>query len=126
MKKIVSFIFIATFTSCSYFFQLSSDKELTQKINSEYLKEQKPIDLTKLTNFDWDNYIVIYCYQNVKQTAKKYNVDLSNISENGIYASDSFILLVFIKDNKSIKICEVKTNTKFNENRLLKINIEKK
>ncbi len=107
--------------SCNSFFQLSSDKELTEKINSEYLKEKKTIDLSKLTNFEWDNYIVIGCYQNVIQVAKKYNIDLSNISENGIESSDWFIVLVFIKDKKSIKICEVKMDTKFNENKLLKI-----
>ena len=120
MKKILIFIFIATLTSCNFFFQLSSDKELTEKINSEYSKNKKPIDLTRITNFDWDNYIVIGCYQDVEQVGKKYNIDLSNISENGIRSSDWFILLVFIKDKKSIKICEVKMDTKFTENKLLK------
>ncbi len=122
MKKIILLIFIASLTSCSFFSQLSSDTELTEKINSEYKKEKKPIDLSKLTNFDWDNYIVIGCYQNVEQVGKKYNIDLSNISENAISSSDWFILLVFIKDKKSIKICEVKMETRFNENKLLKAN----
>ena len=115
-------MFMTTFTSCVLFFQLHSDKELTEKINSEYVKEKKPIDLIKLTNFDWDNYIVIGCYQNVEQVGEKYKIDLSNISENGISSSDWFILLVFIKDKKSIKICEVKMDTKFDENKLLKLN----
>jgi hypothetical protein len=122
MKKIILLIFITSLTSCAFFFQLSSDKELTEKINSEYEKEQKPIDLSKLTNFDWDNYIVIGCYENVEQVGKKYKIDLSNISENAISSSDWFILLVFIKDKKSIKICEVKMETRFNENKLLKAN----
>ena len=122
MKKIILLIFITSLTSWAFFFQLSSDKELTEKINSEYEKEQKPIDLSKLTNFDWDNYIVIGCYENVEQVGKKYKIDLSNISENAISSSDWFILLVFIKDKKSIKICEVKMETRFNENKLLKAN----
>lgn len=122
MKKIFLIIFIGTLTSCNFFFQLRSDKNLTEKINSKYLEEKKPINLTKITDFDWDNYLVIGCYQNVEQVAKKHKVDLSNISENGIRSSDWFILLVFIKDKKSIKICEVKMDTKFDENKLLKAN----
>ncbi len=122
MKKVFLFIFITIFTSCNFFFQLSSDVDLTGKINSEYSKEKKPIDLTKLAKFKWDNYIVIGCYQNVEEVGKKYKIDLSNISGNGISSSDFFILLVFIKNKKSIKICEVKMDTKFNENKLLKLN----
>lgn len=122
MKKVFLIVLIATLTSCNFFFQLSSDEDLTEKINSEYAKDKKPIDLTKLTNFEWDNYIVIGCYQNVEEVGKKYKIDLSNISRNGISSSDWFILLVFIKSKKSIKICEVKMGTKFNENKLLKLN----
>lgn len=120
MKKIILFIFIASFTSCNSFFQLNSDKELTEKINSEYLKEKKPIDLTKITDFEWDNYIVIGPYQIPEEVGKKYNIDLSNISEYET-ADDSKNLLVFIKNKKSIKICLVKGRTKFIENKLLKI-----
>ena len=122
MKKLILILFIATLSSCHFIFQLRSDKDLTEKINLEYLKEKKPVDLTKLTNFDWDNYIVIDCYQNVEKVEKKYNIDLSNISENGISSSDWFVVLVFIKDKKSIKICQVKQDTKFNENKLNIVN----
>ena len=121
MKKIFLFIFITTFTSCNTFFQLSSDKELTEKINSKYSKEKKPIDLTELTNFDWDNYMVIVCcYQIPEEVGKKYNVDLSNISEY-VTADDSKSVLVFIKNKKSVKICGIKVGTEFTENKLLKI-----
>lgn len=123
MKKTLLILFFYIFSSCSTFSQLASDKELTEKINTAYLKENKPIDLNTLTNFDWDNYIVISCYQNVGKVEKKYKIDLSNISENGINSSDWYVLLVFIKDKKSIKICEVKMDTRFTENRLLKVNL---
>lgn len=122
-KKILLTFIIATLTSCS-FFQLRCDKELTEKINSKYLKEKKSIDLTKITTFNWDSYIVIGCYEDVEQVGKRYNIDLANISENGISSSDWFILLVFIKNKKSIKICEVKIDTKFTANKLLKENLE--
>jgi hypothetical protein len=118
MKKIILFIFIATFTSCNSFFQLSEDKQLTEKINLEYLKEKKPIDLTKITDFKWDNYIVIGPYQIPQEVGKKYKLDLSNISEYET-ADDSKSLLIFLKNKKSMKICAVRA--KFRENKLLKI-----
>lgn len=118
MKKNILFIIIAIFTSCSSFFQLSSDIELSEKINSEYLKEKTPIDLSRITDFEWDNYIVIGPYQIPKEVEKIYNLDLSNISEYAT-TNDSKSLLVFIKNKKSIKICSIRA--KFSKNKLLKI-----
>jgi hypothetical protein len=60
MKKLIIIIFIGIFSSCNYFFELSSDKDLTEKINTKYLNERKPIDLTKITDFEWDNYIILF------------------------------------------------------------------
>jgi hypothetical protein len=118
MKKIILLIFITTLSSCNSFFQLSSDKELTDKINSEYLKEKKPIDLTKITDFEWDNYIILFPYSIPEEEGKNYNIDLSNISQYET-ADDSQRILVFIKNKKSIKICAVQAE--FSENKLLKI-----
>ena len=118
MKKIILLIFIAILSSCNSFFQLNSDKELTYKINSEYLKENKPIDLTKITDFEWDNYIILTPYSIPEEVEKKYNVDLSNISQYET-VDDSKTILVFIKNKKSIKICTVRAA--FSENKLLKI-----
>ena len=110
MKKITIVILIISLTSCNFLFQIYSDKKLTENINSEYLKNKKPINLRKLTNFEWDKFIVIGCYQNIKQIEKENNLDLSNIYYNGIESSDWFELLVFLKDKKSIKICEINMN----------------
>lgn len=117
MKRIILLLVITSFTSCNFFSQLSSDTELTEKINSEYLKERKPIDLTKLTDFEWDNYLVIGPYQIREEVEKKYNLDLSNISEYAT-ADDSKKLLVFIKNKKSVKICSIRAA--FSDNKLLK------
>ena len=117
-KEIILFIFITTLSSCNYFFQLNSDKDLTDKINSEFLKENKPIDLTKITDFEWDNYIILMPYSSPERVEKKYNLDLSNISKYETI-DDSKTILVFIRNKKSIKICAVRA--KFSENQLLKI-----
>ena len=73
MKKIFLIIFIVTLTSCDSFFQLNFDSDLTDKINSEYLKEKKPVDLDNLTDFEWDNYIIIYPYSIPEEIGKKQN-----------------------------------------------------
>ena len=121
MKKIILILFVISTSSCSYFNQLDSDKNLAFKIEKQFKIEQKAVDLTKLTDFDWDNYFVVGCYGNIEQIALKNNLDLSNISENNIESSDWFILLVFIKNRKSIKICEIKRNIKFAENKELRL-----
>ena len=120
MKKTFLIIFIVSLTSCESFFQLNFDRDLTHKIKSEYLKEKKPIDLDNLTDFEWDNYFIIYPYSIPEEIEKKHKIDLSNLSEY-VAIDDSKLVLVFIKNKKSIKICQIKYRVEFNEKKLLKI-----
>ena len=119
MKRFISISVILILSSC-HLNQLSFDENLTNKINSQYKSQKKPIDLTELTDFEWDNYIVIGPYQIPEKVEIKYQINLSNISEYAT-ANDSNSLLVFIKNKKSIKICEIRPRTKFKEKKLLKI-----
>ena len=121
MKIITILFIIVTLNSCTYSTQLSSDKDLTEMINSQFLSKKKPIDLTKITKFDWNNYIIIDCYETVKIVGEKNNLDLSNIYENSIESSDSFLLLVFLKNRKSIKICEINRDILLTNDKLLTI-----
>lgn len=120
MKKIISFIVIKSLVSCTSFFQLSLDEELTKKITVEYLREKKPVDLNKITDFDWDNYLIITEYQTPRELSKNYNVDLSNISQN-ISAHMMCNTLVFIKNKKSIKICDLYYGVAIDKNKRLEI-----
>ena len=115
------FFIVISLNSCTYFTQLSSDSCLTEIINSKSLVSKKPIDLVKIAKFDWDNYIIIGCYQPVKIFGEKNNLDLSNIYENSIEYEDSFLLLVFLKNKKSIKICEINRGIQFTKNKLLRV-----
>jgi hypothetical protein len=119
MKKITLILLMIIVASCNSISQLSFDKDLENKINLKFNTEKKPINLTEITDFEWDNYIVIGCYQIPREVGKIYNVDLTNISEYAT-SNDSNNLLVFIKNKKAIKICEIKINIKFEEDRLLK------
>ena len=120
MKKIIVLLFIISFVSCGSFFQLSPDKELANKIRLEYLKEKKPVDLKKITDFDWDNYLIILVYEVPSQVGKKYNIDLSNISEY-VASDEGQITLVFIKNKKAIKFCNLSCGVGIDKNKNLKM-----
>ena len=119
MRKIILISIILIFSSCDFFNQLSFDEDLTSIINLKYSNEKAPVDLIKITDFDWDNYIMIGSYQIPNSIGKKYDIDLSNISK---YASsdDTKFLLVFIKNKKAIKICLLNNNVKITKTKILK------
>ena len=119
MRKIILISIILIFSSCDFFNQLSFDEDLTSIINLKYSNEKVPVDLIEITDFDWDNYIIIGSYQGPDSIGKKYDIDLSNISK---YASsdDTKFLLVFIKNKKAIKICLLNNNVKITKTKILK------
>jgi hypothetical protein len=119
MRKILLISIILIFSSCDFFNQLSFDEDLTSIINLKYSNEKVPVDLIEITDFDWDNYIVIGSYQVPDSIGKKYDIDLSNISK---YASsdDTKYLLVFIKNKKAIKMCLFNNNVKITKTKILK------
>lgn len=105
-------------SSCHFLNQLSIDKVLTSKINLQYSKEKQPVNIIKITDFEWDNYIIIDSYQIPDKVGEEYDIDLSNISK---YASsdDTKFLLVFIKNKKAIKMCQLNSNVKISKERLI-------
>lgn len=108
MRKliIIGTIFL-TFFSCQYLNQLNSDNSLTEKIESKFKSESEIIDLNNLSEFDWDNLLILGPYSVIDNIEKELNLDLENIRENGIEYDDSINLLVFLKNGKSVKISEV-------------------
>jgi hypothetical protein len=104
MKKI--FILLTTLlfmTSC----QLKSDKFLTKIIETKIKDNPTKIDLTLIDKLDYDKLLILEPYSNIEKTQTELNVDLSNINGNQIHLSDGINLLVFLKNNKSIKISEL-------------------
>ena len=116
MKKLIflSLMFIA----CEFNSQLNFDENLEAKIIKKYKKDYMPVELVKLTNFNWDSYIIIGPYQNLDRIENEYDLDLSNISEYAT-SDDSKNYLIFIKNKKSIRICKIPGQIKFSENKLL-------
>lgn len=118
MKKIIVLLFIISFISCDSLFQLSPDIELAHKIRLEYLKEKQPVDLKKITDFDWDHYLIIFVYEVPSYVGKKYNVDLSNMPEHGACDEGQFTL-VFIKNRKALKYCDLSCAVGIDRNKIL-------
>lgn len=118
MKKIILISIVLIIISCHFSNQLNFDENLTSKIITQYSIAKEPIELTKITNFEWDNYITITPYQIPDKVAEKYKINLSNISK---YSSsdDTKFLLVFIKSNKAIKMCRLNADIKLSKNKIL-------
>ena len=108
MRKLITIgtIFLTVF-SCQYLSQLNSDKTLTKKIEAEFKSESEIIDLTKLNSFEWNELLILGPYSVIDNVEKELNLDLENIRENGIKYSDSINLLIFLNNDKSVKISEV-------------------
>tara|TARA_B110000902_G_C13789512_1_gene391488 strand:- start:9 stop:425 length:417 start_codon:yes stop_codon:yes gene_type:complete len=109
MKKIIiiGIIFISII-SFGYLFQLENDINLAEKIETELNSKNNKVDLAKATDFEWDSLIILGPYSQVEKIEKEFNLNLSNIRQNGIKYSDYYDLVVFLKDKKSVKIVELK------------------
>ena len=109
MKKIIGIGILFFFlTSCGYLFQLENDKKLAEKIETELNSENGTVDFAKVTDFEWDSLIILGPYSVVDEIEKEFNLNLTNIRQNGIEYSDFYDLVVFLKDKKSVKIVELK------------------
>lgn len=106
MKKTIIMAFCLIF-SCQNFFQLESDEILSERIKKEIHKENNIINFSSLTNFDWDNLIILGPYTSIEDIEKEFDLDLTNINQNGIAYSDHSNLIVFLKKKKSTKIVEI-------------------
>ena len=67
------------------------------------------MDLSKLTDFEWDSIIILGPYTNSETIEKQLNIDLSNIRYNAIKHIDFYPLLVFLKNKKSVRITKLRS-----------------
>ncbi len=105
-KIVICILFLSI--SCQYIFQLENDENLNKKILKELYSERGVSDFSKITDFEWDNLIILGPYCIIDQVETNLNLNLTNIRQNGIRHSDSYDLIVFLKNKKSVKIVELK------------------
>ena len=51
--------------------------------------------------------MIVGPYTVVEDIEKEFDLDLSNIRENGISYSDHYDLIIFLRDRKSVEIVEI-------------------
>lgn len=85
--------------------QLEADQTLQKKVEEE-IRSQSKVNFVELTDFEWDEMITLGPYSQVEKVADSLNLNLSNIKNNGISGSDSFTLVVFLQNKKSVRIIE--------------------
>lgn len=82
-----------------------NDYLLESKISGEIL-QNKELKLSAYNEFEWDSLIIIEPYSNLEKIASEKNLNLSNIN-NSIESLDDINLLIFLKDKKAVKTCEL-------------------
>ena len=118
--KVLSLLIIWSLNACNNLFQLNSDKDLTKIIEAKIKDNPEKISLSNIEDLDYDKLLILEPYSNIEKTEKSLNVDLSNISQNNIHSLDDINLLVFLKNNKSIKISELsRLNGDFGDYKIL-------
>ena len=118
--KVLSLLIIWSLTACNNLFQLNSDKDLTKIIEAKIKDNPEKISLSNIEDLEYDKLLILEPYSNIEKTEKSLNVDLSNISQNNIHSLDDINLLVFLKNNKSIKISELsRLNGDFGDYKIL-------
>lgn len=107
MKKIIVLLLATTLVNYKYLSLLHSDKNLTKKIEAEFLSGVKIVDFSNFDTFAWDELLILGPYSSIDLYEKKLQLNLENIREHKIEMYDSFNLIVFLKNGKSVKISEL-------------------
>ncbi len=64
------------------------------------------LNLSKLTDFDWDSLLILPPYTSEERIEHKLNVNLSSVKNVGISSRDDIDLLVFFKEKRAIRMVE--------------------
>jgi len=109
-KKIFIGVCLFLCGSCQQTEQLYSDRELTQVLEKEFGTHSDTVDLTGIDYFKWDQLVILPPYSDVQKVGRELDLNFKIINQNFIKLSDSYNLLVFIKDDKVVKIAELSRN----------------
>lgn len=106
-KKIFIGVCLFLCGSCQQTEQMYSDRELTQVLEKKFGTNSDAVDLTGIDYFEWDQLVILPPYSDVRELGKELDLNFKIINQNFIKLSDSYNLLVFIKDKKVVKIAEL-------------------
>ncbi|ADQ82982.1 hypothetical protein J5295_09675 [Riemerella anatipestifer] len=100
-KTLITLILCFAIFSCN-----KNDYILESKISAEII-QKKELNLSNYNDFEWDSLIIISPYSSLEKIATENKLNLENVSES-IESLDDINLIIFLKDRKAVKTCELK------------------
>jgi len=102
-------LLIPLFFSCgqsSKSYEILNDTEHLNLLKKEIISGKKIIRFESIMKFEWDSMIILTPYSWPEKVGEKHNVDLKSIERFGIKSRDDINLIVFLKNNKPIRVIE--------------------
>ena len=90
--------------SCQGSSRLRSDARLVSIIEEKIVKDDQNIDFSNIGLIDWDSVMFFGPYSDMERINASSEIDFKNIEHNLIRHHDSFYLIVFLKNQKSMAI----------------------
>lgn len=100
----LAFLCFTFFLSCK---KIQSDKILEHKIKAIVTENKDSVlDLETITDFDWENVLILGPYSNPEMVERNLGIDLSSIMHSGIESRDDINQIVFLKKNAIVRMVE--------------------
>lgn len=100
----LTFLCFILFLGCK---KLESDKVLEHKIKQAVTKGKPTVlDLNAITDFEWNEILILTPYTNPKEIENNLGIDLSSIKHSGIQSRDDINLILFLKDKDVVRMVE--------------------
>ncbi|KXX70805.1 hypothetical protein [Flammeovirga sp. SJP92] len=99
-NHLLSILLSALLFSCG----LSNDQQLEEKLRQEITSGKKTIEFEKLTNFEWENLLILGPYSQIKNIEKELDVDLCEIEHFNVQTRDDVNLIVFMVGRQPVNV----------------------
>jgi len=76
-------------------------------LEQKVINDDQSLELSDIDLFEWDSVMLFGPYSNLEFENSRLDVNLDNIEHNLIKDHDSFNLIVFLKEGKSVEIAEL-------------------
>ena len=86
--------------------KVSNDKEHLELLKKEIISGKEIIRFESIMKFDWESLIILTPYSWTEQVGKDNKIDLTSIEHFGIESRDDINLIVFLKNNKPVRVIE--------------------
>lgn len=106
VKTCVFLICITTIVSCENNRLVRLQSHVNEVIAKDQLHGKVSLKMDTIASFEWDSLIFVGPYSNLEKISEKERIDLDKIPKT-IEDHDSFMLLVFLHDNKGVKFLEL-------------------